>query len=248
MINVIKQKMMAGQPAVGIVLDMGSPIIAGILARSGFDFILVDYQHGDWEDATALAAFRTISLGAAVPVARVHQNNFYAIGRALDRGALGIVVPMVNSPDEARSAAFAMRYPPSGGRSFADNLAVHYGSNYDTWANREVFLAVQIETTQAAANAEEIMAVEGVDACWIGPMDLALSIGVAPGAQAHEDAILGVLDACLKTGKIPGIFAPDAVTARRRLEQGFLFVTASSDGALISEGSHALLQQLGRSS
>ena len=148
---------------------------------AGFDFVLVDNQHGDWDDATTLAAFRAISLGNATPVARVRQNDFYAIGRLLDRGALGIVVPMVNSADEARAAAFAMRYPPYGGRSYAGSLAVHYGPDYDTWADREVFLAVQIETAQAAEHAEEIMAVEGVDGCWIGPMDLARSLGVGVG-------------------------------------------------------------------
>lgn len=248
MINAIKQKMLAGQPALGIVLGIGSPTVAGILARCGFDFVLVDYQHGDWDDASALGAFRAISLGAAIPVARVHQNDFYAIGRALDRGALGIVVPMVNSADEARAAAFAMRYPPQGGRSFAGSLAVHYGPDYDTWANREVFLAVQIETVQAAERAEEIVAVEGVDGCWIGPMDLARSMRVTSGAQTHENTIQRVLDVCRKTGKIPGIYAPDAVTARRRIEQGFLFVTASSDGALIAEGGDAVLHQLGRAS
>ena len=148
MINAIKQKLLAGEPALGIVLGMGSPTVAGIAARSGFDFVLVDNQHGDWDDTTTLAAFRAISLGNAIPVARVRQNDFYAIGRLLDRGALGIVVPMVNSPDEARAAAFAMRYPPHGGRSFAGSLAVHYGPDYDTWADRELFLAVQIETAR----------------------------------------------------------------------------------------------------
>jgi len=244
MINTAKQRMLAGQPAVGIVLDMGSPTVAGIVARSGFDFVLVDYQHGDWDDASALAAFRAISLGSAVPMARVRQNDFYAIGRALDRGALGIVVPMVNSPDEARAAAFAMRYPPQGGRSFAGSLAVHYGPDYGTWANQEVFLAVQIETAQAAERAEEILATEGVDSCWIGPMDLARSMGVAPGAQAHEDAIQRVLDACHKTGKIPGVYAPNVATAYSRIEQGFRFVTAADDGGLIANGAREVLRQL----
>jgi 4-hydroxy-2-oxoheptanedioate aldolase len=248
MINTSKQRMLAGQPAVGTVLDMGSPTVAGIVARCGFDFVLVDYQHGDWDDALALAAFRAICLGSAVPMARVRQNDFYAIGRALDRGALGIIVPMVNSADEARAAAFAMRYPPQGGRSFADSLAVHYGPNQDIWANQEVFLAVQIESAQAAERAKEILAIEGVDGCWIGPMDLALSMGVAPGEPQHEDAIKRVLDACHKIGKIPGIYTPNTATARHRIEQGFLFVTASSDGALIAEGGDAVLHQLGRAS
>jgi 4-hydroxy-2-oxoheptanedioate aldolase len=177
---------------------------------------------------------------------RVRQNDFYAIGRLLDRGALGIAVPMVNSADEARAAAFAMRYPPHGGRSFAGCLAVHYGPDYAAWADQEVFLAVQIETAQAAEHAEEIMAVEGVDGCWIGPMDLARSLGVMPGAPAHEDAILRVLDACHKTGKIPGIYTPNATAARRRIEQGFQFVTAADDGGLLIAGAREVLRQLER--
>jgi 4-hydroxy-2-oxoheptanedioate aldolase len=244
MINTAKQRMLAGQPALGIVLGMGSPTVAGIVAACGFDFVLVDNQHGDWDDATTLAAFRNVSLGSAIPMARVRQNDFYAIGRLLDRGALGIVVPMVNSADEARDAAFAMRYPPYGGRSFAGCLAVHYGSDYDTWADREVFLAVQIETAQAAEHAEEILAVEGVDGCWIGPVDLARSMGVAVGAPAHQDAILRVLEACRHTGKIPGIYAPNAATARRRIEQGFRFVTTADDGGLIAAGAREVLRQL----
>ena len=238
--------MLAGQPTLGIVLGMGSPTVAGMVARSGFDFVLVDNQHGDWDDATTLAAFRNISLGSAVPMARVRQNDFYAIGRLLDRGALGIIVPMVNSADEARAAAFAMRYPPYGGRSFAGCLAVHYGPDYDTWADREVFLAVQIETAQAAEYAEEILAVAGVDGCWIGPADLARSLGVAMGAPAHQAAILRVLEACRHTGKIPGIYTPDATTARHRIEQGFQFVTVADDGGLIMAGAQEVLRQLER--
>ena len=246
MINTMKQKLLAGQPALGIVLGMGSPTVAGIATRCGFDFVLVDNQHGDWDDATTLAAFRAIALGSATPVARVRQNDFYAIGRLLDRGALGIVVPMVNSADEARAAAFAMRYPPRGGRSFAASLAVHYGADYDTWADNETFLAVQIETAQAAEHAEEIMAVAGVDGCWIGPMDLARSMHVGVGTQAHQEAILRVLDACHTTGKIPGIYTPSAATARARVELGFRFVTAADDGALIADGAQEVLRQLAR--
>jgi len=244
MINTMKQKLSDGGTALGIVLGMGSPTVAGIAARCGFDFVLVDCQHGDWDDARTLAAFRAISLGNAVPVARVQQNDFYAIGRLLDRGALGIVVPMVNSAEEARAAAFAMRYPPRGGRSYAGCLAVHYGLDYDTWADEAVYLGVQIETAQAAERAEEIMAVEGVDGCWIGPMDLARSLGVAVGSPAHQDAILRVVAACRKTGKVPGIYTPNATVARARIEQGFRFITAADDGGLVAEGAQEVLRQL----
>lgn len=242
--NAAKERMLSGEPAVGIVLELGSPVLAGIAAGAGFDFVLVDYQHGAWDDASALAAFGAISLGPAVPVARVYQNDFYAIGRALDRGALGIVVPMVNSADEARAAAFAARYPPRGGRSFAGSLAVHYGPDYGTWANDAVFLAVQIETAQAAERVEEIMAVDGVDGCWIGPMDLARSMGVAMGSPPHEAAIQRVLDACHATARVPGIYAPDAAAARRRIEQGFRFVTAADDAGLIAGGARETLRRL----
>lgn len=248
MINTMKQKLLAGETALGIVLGSGSAVIAGTAAGCGFDFVLVDNQHGDWGDASTFAAFQAITLGGSVPVARVRQNDFYAIGRLLDRGALGIVVPMVNSAAEARAAAFAVRYPPRGGRSFALSLAVHYGTDYDTWADDAIFLAVQIETAQAAEHAEEIMAVEGVDGCWIGPMDLARSMGVSVGSPAHQQAVLRVLDACHRTGKVPGIYTPNAAVARSRIEQGFRFVTAADDGGLVADGAQEVLRQLGRAS
>ncbi len=248
MINTVKRKLLAGQPALGIVLLTGSPTAAGIAATCGFDFALVDNQHGDWDDASSLAAFRAIALGQAMPFARVRQNDYGAIGRLLDRGALGIVVPMVNSAAEARAAANAMRYPPHGGRSFGGVLAAHYGADYRTWVDDQVFLAVQIETAQAAAHAEEIMAVEGIDGCWIGPMDLALSLGVDVGAPAHHHAILRVLDACHRTGKAPGIYTPNPTVARDRIAQGFRFVTVADDSALIAAGAQEAIRRLAVSS
>jgi 4-hydroxy-2-oxoheptanedioate aldolase len=248
--NVVKQRLLAGQPALGTVLGLGSPTAAEILARTGFDFVLVDCQHGDWNDATALAAFRNVSLEGVTPMARVRENDFYTIGRILDRGALGVVVPMVNSAAEAQAAAYAMRYPPTGGRSFGGCLAVHYGADYDAWINREVFLAVQIETAQGAKSAEDIMAVEGVDGCWIGPNDLARSLGLdlktPAGVQAHTEAILHILEACRRTNKIPGIFTSDPDDARRWLEHGFLFVTVGGDGGFLAGGGTSTLRQLGR--
>ena len=248
--NGVKQRLLAGEPALGTVVGMGSPTGAEMIARAGFDFVLVDCQHGDWNDATALAAFRNISLEGVIPMARVRQNDFYTIGRILDRGALGIIVPMVNNAAEARAAAYAMRYPPHGGRSFAGCLDVHYGADYDTWIDREVFLAVQIETAQGAQNAEEIMAVEGVDGCWIGPNDLGRSLGVdlktKAGVQAHTEAVLHILEACRRTNKIPGIFTGDADDARLQLDRGFLFVTVAGDGAFMAGAATAALRQLGR--
>ncbi len=246
--NAAKQKLLAGKPAVGIVLWSGSTLAAGMLARTGFDFLVVDNQHGDWDDSGSMAAFRGISLGTATPMARVRQNDYYAIGRLLDRGALGIMVPMVNSVAEAWAAAFAVRYPPRGGRSMGAALADFYGQDYVKWIDGEVFLAVQIETPEAVAAAREIMAVEGVDGCWVGPADLGATMGVdlqtAEGAAAREEAILSVLEACRQAGKVPGIHALSLADARKWLERGFRLVTVGAETDLMVQGAAGVLREL----
>ena len=250
-INTAKQRMLEGKPAVGVTLGLGSPLAAETLSHAGFDFVLVDTQHGSWDLTDAMLAFRSVCLGSAIPMARVQKNDFYAIGALLDRGALGIVVPMVNSVEEARAAAFAVRYPPRGGRSSGASLAASlHGPDYERWIDDEVFLAVQIETEQALNCAEEILAVEGVDGCWIGPMDLSKSLGIDPntdeGAKALEAAVLRVLEACRKTNKAPGIWAGTGDNAGYWIERGFLFVTAGSDTQFIHSGAHDALRKLGR--
>jgi 4-hydroxy-2-oxoheptanedioate aldolase len=239
--------MLKGEPAVGVSCGMGSTLIAELLSHAGFDFVLVDTQHGAWTDETVGQAFRSISLGNAVPMARVSWNDRGAIGRLLDRGALGIVVPMVNSKEEAQAAASATRYPPHGLRSSGGNPA-HYGSQYDKWINNEVFLAVQIETVQAVECSEEILGVDGIDGCWIGPSDLAKSMGIdrntPEGLAAHRAMIMRVAAACRKTGKIAGISGDLDITFW--LENGFQFVTASYDGGLMLEGAKQVFKILGK--
>src|SRR5262245_24202395 len=248
-VNTAKRKMLQGKPAIGVSCGMGSPLIAEMLSHAGFDFVLVDLQHGAWTDETVAHAFRAIDLGSSVAMARVAANDYGAIGRLLDRGALGIVVPMVNSSAEAQAAAFAVRYPPRGGRSSGGNPP-HYGDHYDTWSNDEVFLAVQIETVQAVEQAEAILGVDGVDGCWIGPSDLAKSMGIdhgtPAGAQAHREMIMRVAAACKKTGKIAGSSGDLDITFW--LQNGFQFVTASYDGGLLLEGARKVFDILGKQS
>jgi 4-hydroxy-2-oxoheptanedioate aldolase len=244
--NTALRKMLDGQPAIGVTCGLGSPIVAEMLSRAGFDFVLVDNQHGVWNDETTAHAFRYICLGSAIPMARVSWNDFGAIGRLLDRGAMGIIVPMVNTVEEAQRAAFAARFPPRGGRSTGGVLSVHYGPEYDRWINDQVFLAVQIETVQAVENAEAILSVDGVDGCWIGPADLAKSMGVdrstPEGLQAHRAMVLRVVEACRKAGKIAGISGD--IDIRFWLESGFQFVTMSYDGGLLLEGAKRAFEQL----
>ena len=242
-VNTAKQKMLAGQPAVGTGARLGNPLACEWLALAGYDFVMVDNQHGAWDELTAMAAFRGIALGGSVPMVRVRQNNFADIGRMLDLGALGIVVPLVNSVEDAAAAAQAARYPPAGGRSIGPFGAGFYGPDYRAEANDQVLLRVQIESAQAVENAEAILSVEGVDGCWIGPEDLAASMGVDPatpeGHAAREAAIARVLDACRRAGKIPGFACGN--DARERIQQGFLYIRAGADESFMLESAREWL-------
>ena len=248
--NKAKQRMLEGTPALGAIVGLDSPLSAELLSLVGFDFILVDAQHGVCDDRDAMVSFRSTLMGTAVPMARVAQNDFSAIGRLLDRGALGIVVPLVNSVEQAEAAAYAMRYPPQGGRSMGNLGALFYGPDYLDWIDDEVFLAVQIESVEAVERADEILAVPGVDGCWIGPADLAASMGVDPqtaaGKQARDDAIVSVAEACQRNGKIAGLWTSGPADAARWIEAGFFFVTVTGDRPLLIDGGRATLAHLGR--
>jgi len=242
--NAAKQRLMAGKPAIGVVACAGSPLVAEMLSLIGYDFVIVDNQHGAWDENASMVAFHQIVLGAATPMARVRQNDFYAIGRLLDRGALGIVVPMVNSPQEAEAAAFAAHYPPCGGRSAgAFGAALHGAGDYMAWVEDQVYLAVQIETAEGLERADEILSVPGVDGCWIGPIDLAKSLGLdltsQSGRQRHEAAIMRVLEACRRAGKVPGIFG--GADPGYWLDKGFLFVTTAPELDILGDTMRTML-------
>ncbi|MFH1085079.1 MAG: aldolase/citrate lyase family protein [Chloroflexota bacterium] len=247
--NGVKTKLQAGGSAVGIALALGAPLAGELLAQAGYDFVMVDNQHGAWDDNGAMAAYRSIVLGGSTPFVRVQQNDYYTIGRALDRGVLGVVVPMVNSAEDARAAAWAVRYPPQGGRSIGPFGVGFLGADYVSQINDQVYLAVQIEQQIAAERAEEILAVEGVDGVWIGPGDLGLSMGVdlttEAGRRAHEALIMRVLEACHKTGKVPGIAATPQ-TAQRWLDVGMRYITVGAETTLLAPAATQLLASLRR--
>jgi 4-hydroxy-2-oxoheptanedioate aldolase len=238
--NLAKQRMLEGKPAIGAAATLGV-LGAEALARAGFHYILVDDQHSLWQPEQIVHAFQVIRLAGGVPMARVQKNDFGQIGAMLDRGALGIIVPMVNTVEQAQAAAFACRYPPRGGRSEGAYNVSMYGPEYSKRIDDEVFLAVQIETAEAAERAEEILSVDGVDGCWIGPADLARSMGLQHGAPEAEPAIQHVLDVCKRIGKIAGIACVGK--GLPRMKQGFLFVTPASDYAFVVNGAAAMLQQ-----
>lgn len=247
--NTAKQKMLQGRPAFGYSLQLGSPLVAEALASCGVDFILIDTQHGSFSPESTILTLMALTHGTAVPMARVARNDYTLIGRLLDEGALGIIVPMVHTREEAQAVADACLLPPRGRRSWGWGRARVYGSDYPDRINDELFVAVQLESIQAVENAEAILSVPGIDGCWIGPADLALSLGIDPRRAAEDDrhtrAIERVVEACRNTGKIAGFAAYGPEDALRRAEQGFRFLTAGSDIGFMLGGATAGVRTLG---
>ena len=181
-------------------------------------------------------------------MARVARNDYTLIGRLLDEGMMGIIVPMVDTPEQAKAAADACRFPPTGTRSWGWGRASALGADYSDWIDEQLFVAVQIESALAVENVEAIMATPGVDGCWTGPSDLALSLGFHPremdNRDEHARALETIIEACRNTGKIPGIAGRGVEDAKRRAEQGFRFIVATSDVGLLGQGAQAGVENL----
>jgi 4-hydroxy-2-oxoheptanedioate aldolase len=247
--NEAKQKMLAGRPAFGYSIGLGSPTAAELLARCGIDFLLLETQHGSWGHDSAIAALIAMMGGSAAPMARVAKNEYFLIGKLLDQGAMGIVVPMVDTVEDAQAAADACRLPPQGKRSWGVGRARAHGDDYADWIEAQLFVAVQIESITAVDNAEAIMATAGIDGCWAGPADLALSMGIHPRDAANDErharALERVVEACRNTGKAAGLACPTPEEARKRADQGFQFLTAGGDAGFMLSGARAGLKVLG---
>lgn len=239
--NKLKAIFAEGRPAVNAWLSIGSSYAAEGIARLGFDSVTVDFQHGMIGFETGLTLFQAISTTDAVPLARVPCNDPAQIMRVLDAGAYGVICPMISSQADALSFAQACRYTDRGNRSYGPSRGLLYGgSDYFDNANDEILVIPMIETRAAVENIEAILGVDGVDMIYIGPNDLALALGERPGQKVdgpETAAAIAYVLACARKAKKPvGIFCPDGVAARARVEQGFDLVTPGNDfGALTRE-------------
>ena len=236
--NPLKQRWAKGESALGAWLSIPSSFTAEVMARQGFDYVCVDMQHGLIDYQVGVSLLQAISTGPSVPLVRVPQNDFGTINKVLDAGALGVVVPLVNTAEQAREAVRACRYPPEGARSFGPARAGwSAGPDYFGSANATVACLCMIETRQAVDGIEEILAVPGIDAIYVGPNDLSLSLGLGPGLDndgAYQEAYQRIAKACAAHGVVAGIHASAALAAKHT-ETGYRMVTVSSDmGGLVS--------------
>jgi 4-hydroxy-2-oxoheptanedioate aldolase len=226
------------------------------MAHAGFDWLCIDMQHGAIGYQVAVTMLQAISTTDAVPVVRVPWNEPGIIMKVLDAGAYGVIVPMVNSRAEAEAAVAACRYPerarpgaPNGVRSYGPARAVLYaGADYFANANETVLCIPMIETREAIANLDEIVGTPGVDAVFIGPSDLSVSLGLPPSydqdAAEFVEAVASVEAACRRHGVIAGVFGGNAAVAAKRIEQGFRLIEVADDGRTMLTGAASVLAQL----
>ncbi|MBI4551214.1 MAG: 2-dehydro-3-deoxyglucarate aldolase [Candidatus Latescibacteria bacterium] len=226
--NRTKEKLAAGKTVVGTWLNLASPVAAEHLAHVGFDFLVVDAEHSPIGLNSVFQCLQGIAGGEATPMARVAWNDPMVIKQVFEAGAWGVVVPMVNSADEAVQAVRAMRFPPDGARSMGA-LASAYGPDYGARANAEILAVVMVEHIDAIGRAADIVTVPGVDVVFIGTGDLALSMGVPIGHPEHEAAVQAVLRAGQAAGTPVGLPCRSAEDVNTRAAQGFRFIDLSSD-------------------
>ncbi|MCJ7491977.1 MAG: aldolase/citrate lyase family protein [Dehalococcoidia bacterium] len=228
------------KPALGCWLSIPDSFCAEMIARLGFDWLCIDMQHGLIDYQRALTMLQAISTTPAAPVVRVPWNDPGIIMRMLDAGACAVIVPLIETPADAERAVAACRYPPAGGRSFGPTRAVvAAGGDYFANANEYVCCIPMIETAPALDNLDDILSVPGVDAVYIGPMDLSLALGLSPKPDGDEpvyaEARQRVLDACRRHNVVAGVHS-SAATAPDRVAEGFRLVLVASDVTALGRG------------
>lgn len=242
-INTCKKKLLKGEPALGAWLSMGSPIAAEIVANAGYDAVIMDHEHGPGDFLNAISLMQACAEAGPTPMMRVPWNDTVYIKRALDIGVMGIIVPYVQNADEARAAVDACRYPTKGIRGVAPHAArcSRWGARLDEYRKawpQQLLLMVQIETAEAVENIEEIAAVDGVDMLFMGPGDIAASLGHVMD-PTHPDVVKfhEYTDKKLrKTNKLLGTVTRPGQNINWTFERGYDFVISASDAKLISTG------------
>ena len=250
--NPVKRKLRAGEPSFGTWLSLGDLYATRVLARMGFDWLTLDIEHSPIDWSRAATIFAAIADAGCVPLARVPEGNHLCIKRVLDAGAWGIVVPMVDTVDQARTAIAAAKYPPVGNRSVGGGMhAMNFAATaaeYYEHANDEILVILQTESPRGVEHAEEIYSLPGCDAIFIGPNDLKFQMrkpdGSFPTPEEHEAMVQRVIEIGRKVGTPTGIHTMDVPAALARARQGMQFLAIGSDLRLMTQKAQEVLKGL----
>lgn len=245
--NPLRNRWNRGDKTLNGWLSMPSPQVAEILARSGFDSLTIDLQHGMIGFDAALSLLQAIPAERTVPLVRIPWREPGICMKLLDAGALGVICPMVNNREEAAELVGFCRYPPDGRRSFGPTrAALVHGADYAAHANGTVLVFAMIETREALERVEDIVTTPGLDGVYIGPADLSLALGFPPAFDHEDETRFGAVRRILETAKrhrrFAGIHCASADYARRMWELGFDFVSLLSDGRLLQQAAESAVR------
>ena len=246
--NRFKQALGEGRQQIGLWCSLPGPYAAESMAGAGFDWMLFDTEHSPGDPVTALAQLQAVAPYPVSPVVRPASNDAVLIKRLLDIGAQTLLIPYVQNAAEAKAAVAATRYPPAGIRGVAAlTRATRFGRvpDYGSRAHEQLCLLVQVETRDALDQLEEIANIDGVDGVFIGPGDLAASLGHV-GATAHPEVLSAIEDAIGRIracGKPAGILTPDLAYAKRCIQLGTTFTAVGADVGILARGTENLARQ-----
>ena len=239
-----------GDTLMGSFISTGYPVNTELMGIAGFDFLIIDLEHGMGSERDILHQLYALQNTKAIPVVRVESHEKQRVHRLLDLGAQGIMFPCVNNADEARACVAAMRYPPDGVRGVATIVrAAGYGTHYNDYrveSKTTLLPIIQIESAEAVKNVEKIAAVEGIGVLFVGPMDLSTSLGIFRQYDhpLFIDALNKTLEAARKHNRAAGILLPGIETTRHYRDMGFRFITAGTDVLLLKTAAAQLAQDL----
>lgn len=242
--NLLKEQLERGDEVIGTFVTLPHPDITEMLSRIGFDWLLIDSEHAVTGLESMTAMLQAMNGTGCTPIVRPQWNDMVVIKRVLDLGAHGVLVPWVNNREQAEYAVRACKYPPAGLRGYGPRRAKLVNPDYMETANREIMVIVQIETREAIGNVDEILAVEGIDACYIGPFDLSLSYGNLQPDWSDADYLAAfdtVLAAAKKAGKPAGMFATSE-NIQWAQEKGFVLNTVDDCDAFLRKGAELALE------
>ncbi len=246
----IKARIYNGETLIGCWLNLGSSLTSEIVGMSGFDWVLIDIEHGSGSEAQILQQLQALEHTPAATFVRVESYQRQRFHRILDLGAEGIMCPRINTLEEARQAAKAIRYPPDGVRGVARMVrATNFGSDFNEYyANQKKNLVciVQIETAEILNSLDAVAAIDEIDVLFVGPMDLSIALGVF-GQLDHPrfvDALKATADAAAKEGKAAGILLQNPEEFKKYYELGFRFIACSSDSSFVQHGACKMAESL----